>query len=72
MINNDPRMKVTLRQYFAGKIPVEKMSPDQRASLKKLQDYERAVAIKAFKLQDELLGPIEEKIQQELFSRKVE
>jgi hypothetical protein len=55
-----------------GRIPVDKMSPDQRASLKKLQDYERAVAIKAFKLQDELLGPIEEKIQQELFSRKVE
>jgi hypothetical protein len=55
-----------------GRIPVDKMSPEQRASLKKLQDYERAVAIKTFKLQDELLGPIEEKIQQELFSRKVE
>ncbi len=55
-----------------GRIPVDKMSPEQRASLKKLQDYERAVAIKTFKLQDELLGPVEEKIQQELFSRKVE
>jgi hypothetical protein len=48
------------------------MSPEQCASLRKLQDYERSVAIKTFKLQDELLGPIEEKIQQELFSRKVE
>jgi hypothetical protein len=55
-----------------GRMPIDKMSSEQRASLKKLQDYERAVAIKTFKLQDELLGPVEEKIQQELFSRKVE
>jgi hypothetical protein len=55
-----------------GKILVEKMSPEQRAALKKLQDYELAVAAKSFKLQEEVLGPVEEKIQQELFSRKVQ
>jgi len=55
-----------------GRIPVEKMSPDQRANLKKLQDYERRVAEKSFKLHEEVLGPVEEKIQQELFARKVE
>jgi hypothetical protein len=55
-----------------GKILVERMSPEQRAALKKLQDYELAVAAKSFKLQEEVLGPVEEKIQQELFSRKVE
>jgi hypothetical protein len=55
-----------------GKILVEQMSPEQRAALKKLQDYELAVAAKSFKLQEEVLGPVEEKIQQELFSRKVE
>jgi len=55
-----------------GAIPVEKMSPDQRAGLKKLQDYERRVATKDFKLQDELLTPVEEEIQQELFARKVQ
>jgi hypothetical protein len=48
------------------------MSPEQRAALKKLQNYELAVAAKSFKLQEEVLGPVEEKIQQELFSRKVE
>jgi hypothetical protein len=55
-----------------GTIPVDKMSAEQRTNLKKLQDYERRVALKNFKLQDELLGPVEEKIQQELFSRKVQ
>jgi hypothetical protein len=55
-----------------GNILVEKMSPEQRTALKKLQDYELAVAAKSFKLQEEVLGPVEEKIQQELFSRKVE
>jgi hypothetical protein len=55
-----------------GSIPVEKMSAEQRAGLKELQDYERAVAAKSFKLQEEVLGPVEEKIQQEMFARKVQ
>jgi hypothetical protein len=48
------------------------MSPEQRASLLKLQDYERAVAARTFKLQEEIFDPVEEKIQQELFSRKIQ
>jgi hypothetical protein len=55
-----------------GTIPVDKMSPAQRAELTKLQDFERRVAAKDFKLQDELLTPVEEQIQQELFARKVQ
>jgi hypothetical protein len=55
-----------------GTILVEKMSSEQRNELKKLQDYERRVAVKTFKLQDGVLGPVEEQIQQELFSRKVQ
>ena len=55
-----------------GTILVEKMSPDQRNELKKLQDYERRVAARTFKFQDEVLGPVEEQIQQQLFSRKVQ
>jgi hypothetical protein len=55
-----------------GSIPVEKMSAEQRAGLKELQDFERAVAAKSFKLQEEVLGPVEEKIQQEMFARKVQ
>lgn len=55
-----------------GKLLVTKMSPDQKAALRKLQDYERAVAPKSFKLQEEVLAPVEERIQKELFTRKVE
>jgi hypothetical protein len=46
--------------------------PDPKAALRKLQDYERVVAAKSFKLQEELVGPVEGRIQQELFSRKVQ
>jgi hypothetical protein len=55
-----------------GRILVEKMSPDQKAALKKLQDYELAVAAKSFKLSEEVIVPVEERIQRELFSRKVQ
>ena len=55
-----------------GKLLVSKMSPDQKAALRKLQDYERLVSAKSFKMQEEVLTPVEEKIQEELFSRKVQ
>jgi hypothetical protein len=55
-----------------GKLLVAKMSPDQKAALRKLQDFERVVAVKSFKMQEEVLAPVEERIQQELFSRKVQ
>jgi hypothetical protein len=51
---------------------VEKMSLEQRNELKKLQDYERRVAARTYKLQEDVLTPVEEQIQQELFSRKVQ
>jgi hypothetical protein len=54
-----------------GALPIDKMSAEQRAQLAKLQDFERRVAAKDYKLQDELLTPVEEKIQKELFARKV-
>ena len=53
-----------------GTTPVEQMSPEQRAALKKLQDYERRVAAKNFQLQKEVFEPVEEKILEELFARK--
>jgi hypothetical protein len=55
-----------------GRTLVERMSPDQKAALKKLQDYELAVAAKSFKLSEEIIVPVEERIQRELFSRKVQ
>lgn len=53
-----------------GTIPVEKMSPSQRAALKELQDYERRVAAFNFKMQKEVIEPVEERILEEMFARK--
>jgi hypothetical protein len=55
-----------------GKLVLEKMSPDQKAALRKLQDFERAVAVKSHKLKEELIAPVEERIEKEMFARKVQ
>jgi hypothetical protein len=53
-----------------GTILVEKMSPEQQAALKELQDYERRVAAKNHQLQEDLFDPLEDKILEEMFARK--
>ena len=69
----EPDIKARLAALTSnGTILVEKMSASQRNELKKLQDLERRVSLLTFKLQDELLNPVEERIQQEIFSRKVQ
>lgn len=73
--NHPDEVEPDIRERLAaltngGTIPVEKMSPEQRAALKKLQDYELRVAAKNFKLQQEVFDPVEEKILEELFARK--
>lgn len=52
-----------------GKLPVERMSPDQKLALKKLQEFERAVAVKSFALSEEIINPVEERIRKEKFAR---
>jgi len=53
-------------------IPVEKMSPEQKESLKKLQEYERRVGALNYKLQKQLFDPVEEQIEKELYARPVQ
>ena len=68
----EPDLRNRLNALTEGdKLLVAKMSPDQIAALRKLQDFERVVAVKSFKIEEEVLTPVEERIQQELFSRKV-
>ncbi len=55
-----------------GKLLVSKMAQDKKTALRALQDFERALAIRSHKLQEEVLDPVEERIQKELFSRKVQ
>jgi hypothetical protein len=53
-------------------VPVEAFTPEQQEAFKKLQDYERQVAVIAFRLQEEIFDPVEEQIEKELFERKVQ
>ncbi|MGH8642997.1 MAG: hypothetical protein ACREX4_00500 [Gammaproteobacteria bacterium] len=54
-----------------GTVPVEKLSPEQLAALKKLQDLELRVAVISFDLQEEIFDPVEEQIEKEMFAREV-
>jgi hypothetical protein len=74
--NHPDEVEPDIRERLAaltsgGTILVEQMSPEQRAALEKLQDYERWVAAKNLKLQEELFDPVEEKIEKEMFARKL-
>lgn len=73
---NTDEVETDIRERLAaltsgGTILVEKMSPDQVAALKKLQNYERRVAAKDFELSKKLLDPVDEKIEKEMYPRIV-
>jgi hypothetical protein len=51
-------------------VPVEKLSPEQLTALKEFQDYERRLAVTTFKLEQELVEPVKERVHRELFPRK--
>ena len=52
-------------------IPVKKMSLEQLTALEKLQDYERRVAVKSFRLAEKIFDPVETLIEKEMFAREV-
>lgn len=54
-----------------GSIPVARMSPEQQAGLKELQDFERRVAVLSSELQKEYFEPVELQIEREMFAREV-
>jgi hypothetical protein len=54
-----------------GTLAVEKMSADQKTTLRTLQDYERRVAIKSHDLIEKIVKPVEEQIEKEMFARAV-
>jgi hypothetical protein len=53
-------------------VPFEKLSAEQQASLKKLQEYERRAAKVCVKLQEDVFDPVEEQIAKEMYARKVQ
>lgn len=69
----EPDIKKRLDAITGGTtVPVDKMSTEAQAALKKLQAYERAVAVISTKLESEVFDPVEEKIHRELFARRTE
>jgi len=69
----EPDIRVRLGALTNGAtIRIESMLPAQLAALRDLQDYERRVAAKNYQLQQEIFDPVEEKIEQELYPRKVQ
>jgi hypothetical protein len=55
-----------------GTVRIEEFSPEQLAALEELQDHERRLAVKNLELEIQLLEPVEERIEKELFARRVE
>ena len=55
-----------------GTLTAEKMSAEQSAALKNLQNYERRVAIKNHELAEKIFKPVEEQIEKEMFARGVQ
>jgi hypothetical protein len=54
-----------------GTIPLEELSPEQLAALQELQEHERRVSVINYELEEELIEPVEEEIEEELFPRGV-
>jgi hypothetical protein len=67
----EPDLRARLAALTSGgTIPVEKMTAEQKAALKQLQDFERAVAKVSFEISEGTIKQIEEKILEEMFARK--
>jgi hypothetical protein len=52
-------------------LPLEQLSADARAALKKLQDYERALAVVAYDLETRIVDPVEARVEKDLYARPI-
>jgi hypothetical protein len=55
-----------------GTLPLERLSSEQRTALATLQERERRVAALNLELEEELIEPVEERIEKELFPRSIQ
>ena len=53
-------------------LPLEQLSADARAALKKLQDYERALAVVADDLERSVIDPAAARVERELYARPIQ
>lgn len=69
--NHEKEIEPDLRDRLAeitGGSPVDALSADARDALTELQGYERALAVVAFECEGEILEPVAEQIERELFA----
>ena len=76
-IDNPETIETKIRERLdaitdGGTIPLADLSSEQLDALKELQDYERGVAQASFELEQDLLEPVEDRVERELYSRPVE
>lgn len=74
--NHPDEVETDIRNRLAeitggASVPVEQMTPEQQAALKRLQEYEKRVAVNSFRLQEDVFEPVEEQIEKEMYARKV-
>ena len=51
---------------------MEQLSSEQLAALEELQNYERRLAAKTLALEEKIVEPVEDRVEKELFARRVE
>jgi hypothetical protein len=56
-------------QAITKGLPLEQLSPEARAALKKLQDYERALAVVAHDLETRVVDPVAVRVEKEMYGR---
>jgi hypothetical protein len=55
-----------------GTVPLEQLSPEQLAALEELKDYERRLAVANLELEQQIVEPVEQSVEKELFAQRVE
>jgi hypothetical protein len=63
----EPDLKERLYAITSG-VPVESLSADAQAALTELQGYERRLAIVVLDCEEEILEPVEDRVERELFA----
>lgn len=63
----EPDLKERLYAITGG-APVESLSADSQAALTELQGYERRLAIVVLDCEEEILEPVEDRVERELFA----
>jgi hypothetical protein len=67
----EPDLRARLHAITKG-LPLEQLSADARAALKKLQDYERALAVVAYDLETSIVDPVAARVEKELYARPIQ